>query len=155
MTITSEIDNDVIIYALEKIISYARRTQHIFVAQCMWWLASIIGLEQGLVIHMHYLQIRSGAAPVPTDVPVIIEELPIEGDPDRQDKIPKECKEYLRDSRRLRDLAKLKSTGTAKTGLINPLAAIKSSLRVSKRKGKDYSKTERNRSSQDKSISGD
>jgi hypothetical protein len=47
MTITFENDNDVIIYALEKIISYARRTQQIFVAQCVWWLASIIGLEQG------------------------------------------------------------------------------------------------------------
>jgi len=49
MTITFENDYDVIVYAFEKIISYARRTQHIFVAQCVWWLASIIGLESGLI----------------------------------------------------------------------------------------------------------
>jgi hypothetical protein len=45
MTITFANDNDVIVYALEKIISYTRKSQQIFVAQCMWWLASIIGLE--------------------------------------------------------------------------------------------------------------
>jgi len=55
MTITFESENDVIVYALEKIISYARRTQQIFVAQCVWWLASIIGLESGLVIHIDNL----------------------------------------------------------------------------------------------------
>jgi hypothetical protein len=37
------------VYTIEKVISYARRTQQIFVAQCVWWLASIIGFEQGLV----------------------------------------------------------------------------------------------------------
>jgi hypothetical protein len=58
MTITFETDNDVIIYALEKVIAYARRTQQVFVAQCVWWLASIIGLEQGLVIHIDNLQER-------------------------------------------------------------------------------------------------
>jgi len=58
MTITFEYDNDVIVYALEKIIAYARRTQHIFVAQCVWWLASIIGLEQGLVNYLDTLQSR-------------------------------------------------------------------------------------------------
>jgi len=49
MQITFENDNDVIIYALEKIISFAKRNQQIFVAQCVWWLASIIGLELGLI----------------------------------------------------------------------------------------------------------
>jgi hypothetical protein len=59
MTITFENDNDVIVHALEKVISYARRTQQIFVAQCVWWLASIIGLEQGLIIHIDNLQERT------------------------------------------------------------------------------------------------
>jgi hypothetical protein len=56
MPITFENDNDVIIYALEKIISHARRTQQIFVAQCVWWLAAIIGLEQGLVNYIDNIQ---------------------------------------------------------------------------------------------------
>jgi len=55
MTLSFDDDNDIIVYALEKIISYARRTQHIFVAQCVWWLAAIIGLEQGLIIHIDNL----------------------------------------------------------------------------------------------------
>jgi hypothetical protein len=58
MTITFENDNDVIVYALEKVISYARRTQQIFVAQCVWWLASVIGLQQGLESLINNLQRR-------------------------------------------------------------------------------------------------
>jgi hypothetical protein len=58
MTITFENDNDVIVYALEKVISYARRTQQIFVAQCVWWLASVIGLEAELVNHIDNLRKR-------------------------------------------------------------------------------------------------
>jgi hypothetical protein len=62
MTITFENDNDVIVYALEKVISYARRTQQIFVAQCVWWLASIIGLEQGLATFIDNIQSRAEEA---------------------------------------------------------------------------------------------
>jgi hypothetical protein len=58
MTITFENDNDIIVYPLEKVISYARRTQQIFVAQCVWWLASIIGLEQGLVNYIDNIESR-------------------------------------------------------------------------------------------------
>jgi hypothetical protein len=55
MPITFENDNDVIVYALEKVISYARRTQQIFAANCVWWLASIIGLESGLINYIDTL----------------------------------------------------------------------------------------------------
>jgi hypothetical protein len=58
MTITFEHETDVIIYALEKVISHARRNQQVFVAQCVWWLASIIGLEQGLITFIDKIQSR-------------------------------------------------------------------------------------------------
>jgi hypothetical protein len=58
MTITFKNVNHLIVYALEKVISYTRRTQQIFVAQCVWWLASIIGLEQGLIAHIDNIQKR-------------------------------------------------------------------------------------------------
>jgi hypothetical protein len=58
MTITFENDHDVIVYTLEKVISYAKRTQQIFVAQCVWWLASVIGLEPGLVNYIDTLRKR-------------------------------------------------------------------------------------------------
>jgi hypothetical protein len=63
MTITFKNDNDVIVYALEKVISYAKKTQQIFVAQCIWWLASVIGLEQGLINHIDNLQQREDLVP--------------------------------------------------------------------------------------------
>jgi hypothetical protein len=73
MTVTFENDNNVIVYALEKVISYARRTQQIFVAHCVWWLASIIGLEQGLINHIDNIQSRvevaTAAEALPEDIP--------------------------------------------------------------------------------------
>jgi len=71
MTITFENDNDVIIYALVIIISYARSNQYIFLAQCVWWLASVIGLQNGLVIHIDNLNIRpdvSSQLPIGWDI---------------------------------------------------------------------------------------
>jgi len=62
MTITFENESDIIVYALEKIISYARGIQQIFVAQCVWWLASIIGLESGLIVHIDNLRKREPSA---------------------------------------------------------------------------------------------
>jgi hypothetical protein len=58
MTITFESDSDVIIYALEKIISFARVNQYLFVANCAWWIAGITGLDQGLVIYIDKLEVR-------------------------------------------------------------------------------------------------
>jgi hypothetical protein len=57
MTITFENDNDAIVYALEKIISYARNNQYIFLAQSVWWISSIIGLQEGLVIFIDNLRV--------------------------------------------------------------------------------------------------
>jgi hypothetical protein len=56
MTTTFENDSEVIIYALEKIVSFAREKQYLFVANCVWWIASVIGLEQGLIIHIDNLK---------------------------------------------------------------------------------------------------
>jgi hypothetical protein len=64
MTITFENDNNIIVYALEKIISYARKTLQIFVAQCTWWLTSVISLEQGLIVHIDNLQQRDNPEPL-------------------------------------------------------------------------------------------
>jgi hypothetical protein len=63
MTITFENDSDVIVYALEKIISFAEEQQYLFVANCTWWIAGIIGLDSGLVIFIDNLQSRQSKAP--------------------------------------------------------------------------------------------
>jgi hypothetical protein len=67
MTITFEYESDVIIYALEKVIAYARINQQIFVTQCVWWLASIIDLEPGLIIRIDNLRKRKYSAPLKED----------------------------------------------------------------------------------------
>jgi hypothetical protein len=59
MTVTFENDNHVIIYALGRVISHARKTQQIFVAQCGWWLAGIIRLGEALVNHIDTLHRRT------------------------------------------------------------------------------------------------
>jgi hypothetical protein len=58
MTITFENDNDVIVYALEMITYYARNNQYIFLAQSVWWISSIIGLQSELVTHIDNLRRR-------------------------------------------------------------------------------------------------
>jgi len=59
MTITFENGNDIIVYALKKIISFARMNQHIFIAQYLWWIAAGIGLLQGLIDFIDNLDIRT------------------------------------------------------------------------------------------------
>jgi hypothetical protein len=59
MIITFENDNNVIVYALEKVISYARDNQYIFLAQSVWRISSIIGLQQELITLIDHLRRRN------------------------------------------------------------------------------------------------
>jgi len=72
MPITFENDSNVIVYALEKIISFARNIQHIFVGNCVWWIAGVIGLDDGLKINIDNLTSREriirGASSTPRDI---------------------------------------------------------------------------------------
>jgi len=58
MTITFKDDRDVIVYALERIICYARDNQYIFIAQSVWWISSVIGLSEELATHIDSLRIQ-------------------------------------------------------------------------------------------------
>jgi len=58
MIITFGNDNDIIVYALEKIISCARENQYIFLAQSIGWISSIIGLQAELVTYINKLWIN-------------------------------------------------------------------------------------------------
>jgi len=85
---------------------------------------------------------RFELASVPKDVTATIPKQQKGNDPNQQDRIVKECEEFLRDSQRLRDPEALTTRGKTRTGRINSLASTKSALGVEKRKnGKDYSKT--------------
>jgi len=72
MPIIFENDSDVIVYALEKIISFARNIQHLFVANCVWWIAGILGFDGNLRIHIDNLTLRErtirGVSSTPWDI---------------------------------------------------------------------------------------
>jgi len=59
MTIPFETDNKVIINGLENTISYAWDNHYIFIPHCIWWIASIIRLQQDLVIFINILNKRA------------------------------------------------------------------------------------------------
>jgi hypothetical protein len=59
VTITFESSNDFIVYALQTLISFARTNQHLFITQCVWWIAASIGLQQGLINFIENLNIRA------------------------------------------------------------------------------------------------
>jgi len=136
MTITFEDDNDVIVYALEKVIAYARRTQQIFVAHCVWWLASTIGLEQGLVNYIDSIQSRVRLKVVPektSNTEGTVSPVPSNSQEEKkQDQVLKECEDFLQESKKQREVAALKISGRTSTGQINPLKATKDSFRVYK-----------------------
>jgi hypothetical protein len=52
---TFENNNGIIIQGLEMVIGYARDNQDVFLAQSVWWIASIVGLRQGLRTHIDTL----------------------------------------------------------------------------------------------------
>jgi len=150
MPITFENDYDAIVYSLWCVIAHARRTQQIFVAQCVWWLVSIIGLEQVLVSYIDKLQNEENTIrqeQPPREVSAIPRD-PTEDQ--RIDQVLDNTKQYLRDSRRLREIAALKISGQTGTGRNNPLGRIQKSLNKSKKisnkttndKRDYYSKTE-------------
>jgi len=59
MTITFEDDSAVIIYTFEKVLSYAREIHHYFLGNCIWWIASILALDEKLRYHIDNLAINS------------------------------------------------------------------------------------------------
>jgi cell division protein FtsL len=100
MTITFETDNDVVIYAFEKVIAYTRRTEQVVIAICIWWLASVINFEQGLVANIDNIQTRQTVTVVPekiSDKKRSISPAPRDIQEDqRRDQLLKECEEFLK-----------------------------------------------------------
>jgi len=152
MTITFENYNDVIVNALEKIISHARWTQQIFVAQGVWWLASILGLQQGLISYIDTPHVRKDILSQsrsskdrqegperdqlpqqvhPDRVPQIVCERSVATVPrdltedQRLDLIPNSAEQVIQDSFRDR--------GSVQRNRVNPLPTTKTQLKQSRK----------------------
>jgi hypothetical protein len=112
-------------------------------AQCVWCLASLIGLVEGLVVLIDKFQIRSEIVPPPIAATVKVSRISEESESSRHNRILEECEEYLCNSWRLRDLESLKAMGKRRTGRLNQLKNFRRALSIGKRENtKDYSKTE-------------
>jgi len=124
MPITFANDNDVIIYALEKIISDARDIQYIFLVQSVWWISSIIGLQQGLAIHIDNLKNQS------ENIVIIDQERMCQNTP-RVSATPRDIQEESRP-----DIINLQSDNS-ESGLVSEIIRqTKKFIKVSKRERK-------------------
>jgi len=124
MTITFKNDSDVIVYAFEKVIAYARRTQQIFVAQCVWWLASIIGLESGLISHIDNLHKRDQAERTLSKRAISSTPRDLTED-SRLDRVLEEAEKVIATSERARN--------TWQRNRINPLPQTKNQLKKARK----------------------
>jgi len=137
MTITFGNDNDVIVYALEKIISYARDNQHIFLAQSVWWISSDIGLQQGLVNHIDTLRdrkVQNLQEQHPREDSIIPRSL---AEDQRVNQVLDETEQFQKASRRLKKVVALNATGKIITDQISPTKEPRQYLKKSKRVSKE------------------
>jgi len=56
VTITFKNNNNVLVYAFEKLLLFSREHQYLFAAHCIRWLASLTRLQQGLTIYINNIQ---------------------------------------------------------------------------------------------------
>jgi len=125
LTITFENESDVIVYAFEKVIVYARRTQHIVVAQCVWWLASVIGLESGLIIYIDNLRRRERLVSVDNQTELV--------HPDRIQQIQSERAVSSTPRDLTEDLRLNRDRAVVKQGRVNPLPTTKTQLKKARK----------------------
>lgn len=59
MNINFGTESDVFLYSLEQNNPLCQVHHYIFAAQCVWWLASLLGLQQGLLRYTVILAVRS------------------------------------------------------------------------------------------------
>jgi hypothetical protein len=111
MTITFNDDKDVIVYALEKVISYARQHQNIFLVQCVWSISAILGLQDGLVSHIDNLKARESIGDLELQVESLVHSDGSKIHPDRIVSIQISVSNYTS--------SKVKSISTTKTDIHN------------------------------------
>jgi hypothetical protein len=95
MTITFNDDEDVIVYALEKVISYARQHQNIFWAQCVWWISAILRLQEGFVIHIDNFKARENIGDLELRVEPLVHSAGSKIHPDRIAMIQNSVSDYI------------------------------------------------------------
>jgi len=122
MTITFEDDSAVIIYAFQKILSHAREYHYYFLGNCIWWIASVLALDEKLRHHIDNLAIKSKETfrEVSTTPRDIARDISIETDR----RIPKKSiDKYVPDPLR-----------RTRKGRVNPLPQMKKQLKKARQK---------------------
>jgi len=97
----------------------------------VWWLASIFGLERELVSHINKLRTERNTNPQEQH-PREASTIPMDLAEDRRiNQVLDDTEQYLRQSRRLREIAALKVSVTTSTGRINATRISKKYLKKS------------------------
>jgi hypothetical protein len=125
MSITFENENDVIVYALEKIITFARNNRYIFLAQSVWWISSILGLQQGLIVHIDNIRERSNIRDQETRE---ISATPRDLQSERADIVLNRAEQFIKESEESR-----KTFNTRQRNRVNPLPQTKLQLKKARR----------------------
>jgi hypothetical protein len=125
MTIIFENNNDVIVYALEKIIAFARDNHYIFLAQSVWWISSIIGLQQGLIRHIDNIRERSNILDQEIRE---ISTTPRDLQSERTDIVLERAERFIKESEESR-----KIYNTRQRGRVNPLPQTKAQLKKARK----------------------
>jgi hypothetical protein len=145
---------------LERIVACGRENQYIFVANCFWGLASIIGLEQGLINHIDNLRkIKSPATLAessgtvhPDRIHQILSERAVSStardltEDQRLDQEPEEAEKCLETSKSIRS--------TWQQSRINPVPQTRNQLKKARmverlQEGKRKAEVERNKRLED------
>jgi hypothetical protein len=124
MTIIFNNDSDVIVYALEIIVSFARQNQYLLVVNYVWWLAGIIGLDFRLTIYIDNLDNRRQITQrqISTSPPDIARSVSVES-------------EHLnRDIQRLRIMDQRPPSDLTKSSRLHPKEGIQKLSKNQKRK---------------------
>jgi hypothetical protein len=125
MTITFENNNDVIVYALENIIAFARDNHYIFLAQSVWWISSILGLQQGLIRHIDNIRERSNILDQEIRE---ISTTPRDLQSERTDIVLERAERFIKESEESR-----KIYNTRQRGRVNPLPQTKAQLKKARK----------------------
>jgi len=73
MTLSFENESDVLIFAFERLINYARINQYLFVANCVLWIVNVMGLDEALRNYIDTLELNNriqvrGISTTPRDI---------------------------------------------------------------------------------------
>jgi hypothetical protein len=125
MTINFENENEVLVYAFERIIVFAQDNHYLFLAQSVWWISSIIGLQQSLIDYIDNIRNQSNLSDQASGE---ISDTPRDLQSEQEDRVLNRAEQFIKDSQESR-----KSFQNKQRNQVNPLPSTKNSLKKARK----------------------